>query len=156
MSLFFRNLAFTILQPGTVLGVVPYFLGGAAWKNITLQALTWSQYFGLLFFVLGFVILMVCIVQLTVYGNGTLSPADPTRNLVLEGLYKYSRNPMYIGVIMMLVGESFIVQVVFLWIYSGCVSIGFELFTVLREEPRLRRDFGTAYEKYCEQVRRWL
>lgn len=156
MNLLLRNLLFTILQPGIVAGVVPFYLGRSVWKNISLQPLIWSHYLGLLIFVIGLIILIACIIQLAVEGKGTLSPADPTKNLVIKGLYKYSRNPMYMGVVLMLIGESLVVQVLQLWIYSGFVLLGFHLFILFHEEPRLTRDFGDNYLKYRKTVRRWI
>lgn len=156
MALFFRNLFFSVIHPGIVTGIVPYYLGPNVWESISQKTLVWSQYLGLLFLAFGFCTLIVCIIQLAVDGKGTLSPADPTKNLVIKGLYKYSRNPMYIGVVLMLMGESLIAQVLKLWIYSGCIFLGFHLFILLYEEPRLKRDFGVNYLKYRKAVKRWI
>jgi protein-S-isoprenylcysteine O-methyltransferase Ste14 len=77
------------------------------------------------------------------YGKGTLSPADPTKKLVVKGLYRFSRNPMYVGVTMMLVGESIFFQSTALWTYSLIIFIAFNIFILFFEEPRLLDDFGT-------------
>ena len=97
-----------------------------------------------------------CIVNFAIKGRGTLSPADPTKRLVINGLYKYSRNPMYIGVILILVGESIFSRSQSLWIYSLIIFIAFNVFIVGFEEPRLRSDFGEEYRAYCKKVRRWM
>src|SRR5689334_13727701 len=103
-SLFLRNLFFTILQPGIVAGLVPYrILNGNTYIN---QSLRFYQYAGAFLFVVGLAIMLHCIINFAVNGRGTLSPADPTKKLVITGLYKYSRNPMYVGVMLVLVGES--------------------------------------------------
>jgi protein-S-isoprenylcysteine O-methyltransferase Ste14 len=72
---------------------------------------------------------------------------------VIKGLYRYSRNPMYVGVMLILIGESVFFNSPSLWAYSLVIFI---LFILLVEEPRLRKDFSTAYREYCKQVRRWL
>ena len=99
---------------------------------------------------------MYCIYRFAVEGRGTLSPADQTKNLVAMGIYQYSRNPMYIGVMLALIGEVFFTKAALLMIYTGCVFIMFNLFIMFVEEPRLKRDFGEAYKLYCQKVRRWF
>ena len=154
MSLFLRNLAFTILQPGVVAGLVPYWIV----KNqpILSREISLIRGVGVLVFVLGLMIMIACIVRFGVEGRGTLSPVDPTQRLVVGGLYKFSRNPMYVGVMMILIGESIIFQSKNLWIYSGVVLVIFHVFILVHEEPRLRKDFGEAYTQYCKKVRRWI
>ena len=156
LSLFLRNLFFTILQPGLVAGLIPIWILGRKTNNLFIKPWQFYQFSGLLVFVTGFVIMLICIVSFAVKGRGTLSPADPTKKLVVSGLYKFSRNPMYIGVIMILTGEAIFFQSVSLWIYLLAVNIGFNVFILLHEEPRLQRDFGEEYKKYCQKVRRWI
>lgn len=156
MSLFLRNLFFLILQPGVVAGVIPYYLAASVWNHLSFRTLHFPGYVGIVFLAAGFTVLLICVVQFAVQGQGTLSPADPTQKLVTRGLYRHSRNPMYIGVLGMLVGESLLVQAAAMWIYTAAVSAGFHLFVVFHEEPRLRRDFGDEFRKYCGEVRRWL
>src|SRR4051794_37848165 len=97
LSLFFRNLVFTILQPGLVAGLVPYWILGSKVKKASIKPSHAYQYAGAVIFIVGFVIMITCIISFAVKGRGTLSPADPTKRLVATGLYKFSRNPMYIG-----------------------------------------------------------
>src|SRR5215218_9685910 len=154
-SLIFRNLFFTFLQPGIVAGLIPYWLLGspntASFKN----SLTSFQYIALFTFVAGVTILFYCISMFAVKGKGTLSPADPTKKLVVSGLYRFSRNPMYIGVMLMLIGEAVFFSSISVWIYAALVFIAFNLFIILHEEPRLTSDFGTEYQHYLKTVRRW-
>ncbi len=98
LSLLFRNLFFTILQPGIVAGLIPFFILGDKVKNSFTQPLTVYHFLGAIEFVIGFVIMLTCIISFAVNGGGTISPADPTKRLVVTGLYKFSRNPMYVGV----------------------------------------------------------
>ena len=156
VSLFFRNLLFTVLQPGIVAGLVPYLILGENAKNVFDQPLTLYHALGVLIFVGGVVIMLICIISFAVKGQGTLSPADPTRKLVVAGLYQYSRNPMYVGVTMILVGEAIFFRSSSLWIYTFSVFTAFNLFILLVEEPRLRRDFEDDYTNYCKKVKRWF
>jgi protein-S-isoprenylcysteine O-methyltransferase Ste14 len=107
-------------------------------------------------FAFGLIITLRCILQFALEGKGTLSPIDPTKRLVVRGLYRYSRNPMYVGVMMILIGEAIVTQSATLWIYLAIIFIAFQLFIMLHEEPRLRKDFGQEYLVYCGKVRRWF
>ena len=156
LSLFIRNLLFTILQPGLVAGLIPLWITGFRINNIFDEVWQLHHYIGTIAFLIGFVIMLWCIISFAVKGRGTLSPVDPTKKLVISGLYYFSRNPMYVGVILILIGEAVFFQSVELWIYSLFVFITFNIFTILVEEPRLRKDFGEEYNLYCQKVRRWI
>lgn len=156
ISLFFRNLLFTILQPGIVAGLIPYLIVRNSLAGIAAWEFTPRHYVGFTVFVLGFVIMIACIASFAIYGRGTLSPADPTKRLVVQGLYRYSRNPMYVGVMMMLVGECIFFQSGTLWLYTVGVFVMFNLFIRYIEEPRLKRDFGDEYVGYSRRVRKWV
>lgn len=156
LSLFLRNLFFTILQPGLVAGLIPLWIVGFKMSHITDQTWQLQHYTGAIIFVIGFVIMIWCIRSFAVKGRGTLSPADPTKKLVITGLYRLSRNPMYVGVVLILIGEAIYFHSTSLWIYVAAVFIMFNIFIVLVEEPRLRKDFGESYTSYCQSVRRWI
>ena len=156
LSLFIRNLLFTILQPGLVAGLIPLWITGFRINNIFDEVWQLHHYIGTIAFLIGFVIMLWCIISFAVKGRGTLSPVDPTKRLVVAGLYKFSRNPMYVGVTLILIGEAIFIQSVELWIYSLFVFITFNIFAILVEEPRLRKDFGEEYNLYCQKVRRWI
>lgn len=156
LSLFFRNLFFTILQPGIVAGLIPFLVLNEKGKSICAQPMKFYHYSGAIVFLIGLIILIICIASFAVFGRGTLSPADPTKKLVVAGLYRFSRNPMYVGVTAMLIGESIFFQSVALWTYSLFIFVAFNIFIRFFEEPRLREDFGAAYKEYCTKVRRWI
>jgi len=156
LSLFIRNFLFTILQPGLVAGLIPLWITGFRINNMFDEVWHLHHYIGTIAFLIGFVIMLWCIISFAVKGRGTLSPMDPTKKLVISGLYKFSRNPMYVGVILILIGEVIFLQSVGLGIYSLFVFVAFNIFTMLVEEPRLRKDFGEEYERYYENVRRWI
>ena len=157
-GLFIRNLVFTILQPGVVAGLIPYLILGDQAKVTFAEQLSTGgpHYSGAIIFLIGFVIMLWCIGSFAIQGRGTLSPADPTMRLVISGLYRYSRNPMYVGVILMLIGEAIFFESTELWMYSLFVFVLFNIFIIRVEEPRLRRDFGKEYNRYCVRVRRWI
>ena len=143
LSLFLRNLLFTMLQPGIVAGLIPYWI---LRDNKTLDSpLQFFQYLGILLFLIGLGIMFHCIIRFAVEGRGTLSPVDPTKKLVIKGLYRFSRNPMYVGVMMILIGEATFFQSNVLWVYLLFIFLAFNLFVLLFEEPRLRKDFGEDY-----------
>lgn len=106
--------------------------------------------------VAGTCILLNCVLRFATDGRGTISPIDPTKKLVIRGLYKYSRNPMYVGVMFIMIGEAVFIWSLALAIYAAIVFAAFNLFIVLHEEPRCRREFGSEYEDYYRRVRRWL
>ena len=155
-SLLLRNLFFIILQPGLVTVAAPYWIGGAQFQKAFNQPFTSYQNVSLIIFCVGFVILMACIFRFPFEGKGTISPLDETKQLVLGGLYRYSRNPMYTGAMLMLIAESMFIQSKNLAIYSAIVFICFNLFIIFHEEPRLQKDFGDQYSQYRKKVRRWL
>lgn len=155
-SLVLRNLFFTILQPGVVVGLIPYWILGRNFSDTFKEPFTLLQYAAIVLFATGLAILLYCIGLFAVKGKGTLSPADETKRLVISGLYKHSRNPMYIGVTLMLVAEAIFFSSASLWIYTAIVFLCFNLFIILHEEPRLKRDFGAEFDHYRKSVRRWL
>lgn len=155
-SLFIRNLFFTVVQPGIVAGLIPLWITGASINTIFDEVWQLHQYMGAMVFLVGLVIMLWCIISFAVKGRGTLSPLDPTKQLVVSGLYRYSRNPMYVGVMLILIGEAIYFQSVELWVYSLLVFIAFNIFARVVEEPRLRNDFGAEYDLYCQKVRRWI
>lgn len=92
----------------------------------------------------------------TLKGRGTPVPSDPPKELVITGFYRYVRNPIYVGVLLIFLGH-------FLWfgywallIYTVFAFIGVHSFVVLYEEPTLKRKFGTSYEDYLKRVPRWI
>jgi protein-S-isoprenylcysteine O-methyltransferase Ste14 len=153
ISLVIRNLFFTVLQPGLVVGLFPFLILGKMDLKMDFQM---GHYLGTVLFILGLIVLFYCIVKFSLEGLGTISPADPTKRLVISGLYKFSRNPMYIGVILALTGETIFFNSFSLLLYTFVVFTGFNLFIIFFEEPRLRRDFGLEYGQYIKSVRRWL
>lgn len=107
---------------------------------------------------IGAIIVIRCAWDFAWTGRGTPAPFDPPRRLVVRGFYRWVRNPMYLGMGLILIGEGImfpqittemLILSVVLW---GLVT----LFVIFYEEPTLRRLFGAEYEEYCRNVRRWL
>jgi protein-S-isoprenylcysteine O-methyltransferase Ste14 len=113
------------------------------------------QVVGMVVAVGGGAIALWCILSFAVVGRGTPAPFDPPRRLVVRGPYAVVRNPMYIGAGLALGGASLFYQSLPLLGYTAAFFLVTHLFVVLYEEPTLRRSFGTDYESYCRQVRRW-
>jgi protein-S-isoprenylcysteine O-methyltransferase Ste14 len=155
-SLYLKNLFFTIIHPGLVVGLIPYWILGPKWKQQFSLPFNFYQYLGTPLFLIGLFVLLHCIIRFAVVGRGTLSPIDPTKKLVISGIYRYTRNPMYFGVLMMLIGEALFFKSYQMGIYLLIIALIFNFFILVIEEPRLRRDFGDDYFQYCSKVRRWL
>jgi protein-S-isoprenylcysteine O-methyltransferase Ste14 len=91
-----------------------------------------------------------------VSGKGTLAPWDPPKHLVIVGLYRFTRNPMYVGVLLMTAGWSLLAGSPSLAGYVVILAIAFHLRVVLFEEPRLRKQFGEEWASYSATVSRWM
>ena len=156
LSLLLRNLFFTILQPGVVTALVPYLLLRMTGPALLPETWTASNYFGAMLMFAGAVIIVICVLRFATEGKGTLSPLDPTKRLVVRGLYRHTRNPMYVGAMSILVGESIFWWSLPLTIYAAAIFLAFNLVIFLHEEPRLRREFGEEYDDYTRNVSRWI
>jgi protein-S-isoprenylcysteine O-methyltransferase Ste14 len=150
----FRSLLWAALLPGLVAGYVP-------WRYFGLRqvALSWTDplhLLGMALLALGASLLAACIWEFARSGRGTLSPADPPTVLVVQGLYRYVRNPMYLSVTAILLGEVLLTRSRGLLIYWGTWFAAVNLFVIGYEEPTLRRQFGPSYRRYTQAVGRWL
>jgi protein-S-isoprenylcysteine O-methyltransferase Ste14 len=88
-------------------------------------------------------------------GRGTLMPNVPTEYLVATGLYRFVRNPMYVGDLVVLAGEALLFRSYGVLLYAAAVWLGLDQFVRHYEEPTLRRRHGAEYARYCERVDRW-
>ena len=149
------TIVFTILVPCTVTGVAPYFLISTHSQLFTFGTAI-SQIAGALLFAAGLPIYAWCAYDFAVAGRGTPSPTHPPRELVVCGLYRYSRNPMYVGVSAVVFGEALYFGSGNQLVYALCVLAGFHVRVITGEEKTLRRTFGGSYEAYCARVPRWV
>jgi protein-S-isoprenylcysteine O-methyltransferase Ste14 len=104
----------------------------------------------------GIAVLASCVWEFYARGRGTLAPWDPPRALVRAGPYRYSRNPMYVGVLLILVGWATGFRSMPLGLYAAAIAVAFHLRIVMAEEPWLSRTFGEEWESYRHRVPRWV
>lgn len=149
--LFVKNLIFTIIVPGTVAVYVPVFVFSHADAKVSVGAVA-----GAILLLSGGAIYLWCLWDFASFGRGTPAPIDPPKHLVVRGLYRYTRNPMYVGVLSVIFGWAVLFHSLPLAGYGLCVAACFHLFVVLYEEPQLTRVFGPSYLQYCSRVSRWL
>jgi len=146
---------FLVIAPGFVAGLVPWWI--SHWR---LEA----PFFGMLLFrfagglliALGVAGLLDSFVRFAVQGVGTPAPVFPTRHLVITGLYRYVRNPMYVAVVSTILGQGLVLGNVRLLEYGGLVWLLFHLFVLVYEEPTLGASFGSEYKVFCAEVPRWI
>ena len=149
-----RSLLWTVLLPGIVAGYVPWRFFGLGEARPDPGRLT--DLLALLLMGLGAALLAACIVEFARRGRGTLSPIDPPRTLVVGGLYRYVRNPMYVAVTTIVAGEALLTRSAPLAAYLvGWFAVA-NLFVLGYEEPALRRQFGAPYDDYARRVGRWM
>jgi Putative protein-S-isoprenylcysteine methyltransferase len=148
----YKSLLYLIIEAGLFALYIPLALlrsgsrletGVVAWLAIPL-------------WLIGSLVVLSCFWNFTFKGRGTPAPTDPPKELVITGPYRYVRNPIYVGVMLIFLGH-------FLWfgywallIYTVLAFIGVHIFIVLYEEPTLKRKFGAVYEDYLKRVPRWI
>lgn len=104
---------------------------------------------------IGAFLLLWCVRDFFVSGKGTLAPWDPPKNLVVVGLYKFTRNPMYVGVLTLVLGWGLFFWSPLLLAYTLILAIGFHIRVITNEEPWLASQFGDQWERYKQAVPRW-
>lgn len=149
-----RSLLFLILIPGTVAGYIPLRILRASGR-LSLPGVSAVSVLAGCLILLGAAVLLRCVWDFLVAGRGTLAPIDPPQHLVVRGLYHYTRNPMYNGVLAVLLGEAWLFHSTALLLYAAVIFTMFHLFVVLYEEPALTSRFGESYRDYRAVVPRW-
>jgi protein-S-isoprenylcysteine O-methyltransferase Ste14 len=148
--MFLRALFAFLALPGVVAFAIPIY-----WLVSTSQT-ELVQPLGLLPLLIGCAGLLWCVRDFYVFGKGTLAPWSPPQHLVTAGLYRYSRNPMYVSVLLIVFGWAVSFGVRGLYWYAIFVAVAFHLRVVLGEEPWLARTHGAGWDDYTRRVRRWL
>jgi protein-S-isoprenylcysteine O-methyltransferase Ste14 len=145
---------FFALAPGVVAGVVPWWLTG--WE-VRRPLPYWApvRVLGVVLIVAGAAVLIHSFIRFVVEGAGTPAPVAPTERLVVGGLYRYVRNPMYLGVLATIVGQALVLGQPALLTYALVMFVIVAAFVRLYEEPVLRRRFGAQYEAYRRAVPAW-
>jgi protein-S-isoprenylcysteine O-methyltransferase Ste14 len=154
MFVFVRAVTYSVLFIGLVLIYLPARL--LSWSGIVSPAaIEVQQVAGMVIGAVGAVVALWCIFTFASKGRGTPAPFDPPRRLVIQGPYRFVRNPMYIGAGLALASAALFYESWPLLGYAGVFFLTTHLFVVGYEEPTLRQTFGNEYEAYCRQVRRW-
>lgn len=149
-----RSLLWVILLPGLLAGYIPWRYFGVG--SVVLDPTNPLHWAGLLGIVAGVVLLGACVWEFARTGRGTLSPLDPPRVLVVRGLYRYVRNPMYLSVTLIILGEVLLTGSRALLGYWVVWFLAVNAFVIGFEEQTLRRRFGSAFERYAREVHRWI
>lgn len=149
-----KAVAFTLVVPVTVAGAAPQLL--AANFEIRELMIGPARYVGWILIVAGVGGYLGCARDFVRIGRGTPAPIDAPQKLVIRGLYRWSRNPMYVSVLLVVFGQAIILESLSVFAYGMVLWTGFHAFVLLYEEPRLTRQFGELYERYRTAVPRWL
>lgn len=149
-----RVVIFVLIIPGTIVFYLPLFLGSKAFQNQNTNQ--FIQYFGILSWLIGGLVATWCVMAFFTVGKGSPAPHDPPTVLVTSGLYRWTRNPMYVGGLFIVLGHYLYLQSWILLAYLILVFLLFHSIVIFYEESHLRRQFGEAYEQYCKQVPRWI
>jgi len=153
MLLAIKNVLFTLVVPGTVAFYLPVWIGGGrdavprfgAWQGLAVPLL-----------IAGAAIILWTVYDFATAGQGTPLPLDPPRRLVVRGLYRHMRNPMYTGVLAMNLGWALLFESLAVLAYGVAVWAIQAAFVLLYEEPKLGRLFGAEYDDYRRRVPRWI
>jgi protein-S-isoprenylcysteine O-methyltransferase Ste14 len=146
------SLLFFVAAPGVVAGYVPWLI--TAWRMHAPMPLV-VRVVGAGLLIAGTTVLVDCFARFVFQGRGTPAPVAPTETLVVTGLYRHVRNPMYVGVVSAIAGQALVFGDYRLILYAAGVAAAFHTFVVWYEEPRLTAQFGESYRRYCAGVRRW-
>lgn len=150
-----RSAVFTVIVPGTMAGVIPYLLTDG-WRRGDLLGLSGAWIAGVVLIALGLPVLLIAIYKFASDGLGTPLPAAPTRCLVVTGPHRFVRNPMYLAVATVIVGQALVLgQAVLLW-YAVLFMLMTAAFVFFYEQPTLQTQFGEDYRRCCESVPAWL
>ena len=148
--LFLKNFAYSLIVPSSVAIYVPWLIihdqpaSSGIWLSLSLS----------LFF-LGGAVYSWCLWDFATVGLGTPAPFDAPKYLVVRSLYRYTRNPMYGGVLTIILGWIALFPSLPLLLYGLSVGISCHLLVLLYEEPHLQKAFKSDYADYCTQVPRW-
>ena len=146
-----RSLLAVVLLPGVAPVVIPWLIAG--WPA---RSVTGAAWLGLVPLAFGLTLFAWCVAIFAARGRGTLAPWDAPRRFVAIGPYRRVRNPMYVGVGSVVLGEAILLSSVALAVYVAVLALVWHAFVVFWEEPSLERTFGDEYRSYRASVPRWL
>jgi len=146
---------FLVIAPGTVAGYVPWRI--CRWHvEAPLLGISSLRLVGVLLIAAALPVLLDSFARFALQGLGTPAPIFPTRHLVVSGLFRYVRNPMYVAVVSLILGQGLFFGSLLILEYGIAVWVGFYLFVLIYEEPALRKNYGPEYEEFCANVPRWI
>jgi len=146
---------FLVLAPGIVAGYVPWRV--CRWHvGLPLLGISAFRLIGVLLIAIALPILLDSFVRFALQGLGTPAPIFPTRHLVISGLYRHVRNPMYVAVVSLILGQGLLFGSVRVLEYGIVSWVAFHLFVLIYEEPSLRSSYGHEYQEFCDHVPRWI
>jgi protein-S-isoprenylcysteine O-methyltransferase Ste14 len=145
---------FLVVAPGLVVILVPWWISKWQVQEPVLR-FPFVRALGVLLILGGLPVLMESFARFALQGLGTPAPIFPTRHLVVKGFYRYVRNPMYLAVVSIILGEGLVLGNVSLLMYGVIVWFACHLFVLAYEEPRLRKTFGAEYDAFSANVPRW-
>jgi len=149
------SVTFLVIAPGFIAGLAPWWI--THWKfGPPLFGVAAVSYGGWLLLAAGLCVVLDSFARFALEGLGTPAPVFPTRHLVVSGLYRYVRNPMYWAVVAMILGQGLLLGSVPLLEYGGFIWLCFHLFVLAYEEPTLKATFGPEYQAFCAAVPRWI
>jgi len=150
----FGSLTFAVLAPGAVAGLVPYLL--TDWEPPT-AASPWAELrlLGAIPIAAGIAVLASSFARFVGEGTGTPAPIAPTEQVVVGGVYRWVRNPMYLAIEAVILGQALLFLSPILLVWAALFGAVVFAFVRLYEEPTLRRRFGPGYERYLESVPGW-
>ncbi len=149
------SLAFFVVAPGTIAGLGPWLV--TRWRvGPAFFGVEYFRLLGVALIAAGLVPLVASFARFVFEGFGTPNPAAPPVRLVTGGFYRWTRNPMYVGIVVIVLGQALYFGSVALVAYAALAWLAFHLRVVLYEEPTLRRMFGAEYQAYCTRVPRWV
>lgn len=146
------SIIFFVVAPGTVAGLVPWLI--TRWQVPSDDSAV-AQIGGLLLVAAGLAIVVAAFSQFILEGRGTPAPVAPTEQLVVGGLYRWVRNPMYLAVGAMIAGQSLLLWSVGLLAWLVAFGVAVWSFVIWYEQPTLRRRYGASYVEYCAAVPGW-
>jgi len=148
------SIVFLMIAPGVVAGLVPWLLTGWSVQQ-PLPFWHLAQAVGIALLVVGTACLLFAFARFVHEGLGTPAPVAPTEHLVVGGLYRYVRNPMYLAVAGIIVGQALVLGQPILVLYAAAFMLAVWAFVHWYEEPTLRRRYGDEYEAYRRAVPGW-
>ena len=146
---------FFAVAPSSVAGLVPWWI--TRWEfRPPFFDLDATRAVGILLIVAGLPGLVDSFARFALQGLGTPAPIAPTQNLVVTGLYRYVRNPIYVALVVVILGQAVLFADWRLLGYGALIWLAFHIFVLAYEEPTLRQSYGAEYESYRANVPRWL